>query len=97
MSTEYDSAKIRALAARIQRAAEAVTEVRNGPLRSAENELQGNFEGKAAEALRESLNELRADTGSLGSQLRGVARSLNALASRVEEADRQAKQLIDSK
>lgn len=97
MSTEYDSVQIRALAARIQRAAGAVNNVKAGPLRSAKLEMQGNFEGSAANALRDSLDELTADVNSVGTKLAGVANALNALAAKVEEADRKAQQVINSK
>ncbi len=97
MSTEYDSAQIRALAARIQRAADTVNNVKTGPLRSAKSEMQGNFEGRAATALQDSLDELTADVNAVGVKLAGVAKALNALAAKVEEADRQAQQVINSK
>lgn len=97
MSTEYDSAEIRRLARQIQRASNAVAEVNTGALKSVMREMPDNFQGSAATALQESVNELMSDVKAISRSLTALKNSLYGLANRVEYADQQAKALIESK
>lgn len=97
MGTEYDSAKIRALAQRVSRAASAVSDVNTGSLKGVMKEMPDNFKGSAATALQESVSELMADVNAISSHLSAVSSALYNLAARVDYADRQAKSIITSK
>lgn len=97
MGTEYDSAKIRALARRISNAAGAVSDVNSGPFRNVTRELPDNFKGTAATALQNAMDELMTDVKSISSQLNGVSRALLQLAARVDYADQQARAAVNNK
>ena len=97
MSTEYDSAKIRCLAAQLGRTASAVNDVRQTSLQRITHEMAGNFQGEAADALELSVSELMADVTTLSTRIGEISKALYALAVRVDEADAKAKQIISSK
>ena len=97
MGTEYDSVKIRRLAGQIGGIADAVFEVRDQSLKSIQREIPTNFRGEAANALQDATEDLSADVNALGQELRAIRNALIALAQRVEEADRQAKLVINKK
>ena len=92
--TEYDTTKIRELARRIGQVSEQVTDARTGTINAARRELPENFSGRAADALTEALNEWSGDVGRVGSALASLKGALYELARRLDEADRQAQQLI---
>ena len=94
MSTEYDSSKIRRLAAQVGNVADSVSKVRSTNLRAIQREMPGQFSGEAAKALQDAVGDLEADIYSLSRELLGIRAALLALANRVDEADRQAKELI---
>ena len=97
MSTEYDSTKIRRLAAQLERTSVAVNNVKQTSLRSARQEMTGNFQGEAAEALEQSISELTDDVTTLASHLGSISKALFRLAAQVEAADEKAKALIGAK
>jgi WXG100 family type VII secretion target len=97
MSTEYDSVKIRALAKKLAQTASAVSDVNSSTLKGVLKEMPDNFQGSAAEALQESVNELMTDVSAIGTQLSAVSQALYNLAAKVEYADQQAKKLIMTK
>ncbi|MCD7844859.1 MAG: WXG100 family type VII secretion target [Oscillospiraceae bacterium] len=97
MSTEYDSKKIRKLAAQIGRTADAVSDVNRTTLKSVQSEMPTNFKGSAATALQDSVSELMADIATVSAMLSDIKAALNSLATRVERADQQAKSIVRSK
>jgi WXG100 family type VII secretion target len=97
MSTEYDSVKIRALAKKLAQTASAVSDVNSSTLKGVLKEMPDNFQGSAADALQESVNELMTDVSAIGTQLSAVSQALYNLAAKVEYADQQAKKLIMTK
>ena len=96
MSTELNSAKIRQLASQIGKIAENVSHVNSDTLRPVKNEIPDNFVGKAGTALDESVTDLMADVSSISGQLSSIQKALIALAIRLEQADQEAKALINS-
>lgn len=97
MSTEYDSKKIRSLAAQIGKTADAVSDVNSTTLKSVQSEMPENFKGSAATALQDSVSELMADINTVCAMLNDIKGALNSLAARVERADQQAKSIVQSK
>lgn len=91
----YDSASVRRLARNVQNAAGTVRGLTGGDLRSAHNTVTENLRGKTADALTNALDDLGDDVSRLAATLDGIASELFAYAARLEEADRQARQLID--
>ena len=96
MSTEYDSVKIRRLAAQMARTVTALNNVKQTSLRSINQEMTGNFQGEAANALEQSVADLMDDVTALSSWIDGISHALYALAAQVDEADARIKALIDS-
>ena len=96
MSTEFDTTKIRRLAAQLGRTAASVDQVRQTSLQRAKQEMPSNFKGQAADALDTSIMELMGDVRRLSSQISGISSALYALARRVDEADAKAAKLIHS-
>lgn len=94
MGTEYDSRKIRRLAGQIGGIADAVSNVKHESLRKVRREMPENFQGAAATALQDSLDDLEADIHVLGRELCFVRSALLSLADRVDAADRAARELI---
>ena len=97
MGSEYDTGKIRMLAQAVARVSEQVAEVNTGTLRPIEQEIPENFAGESANALSKSLEELRADIGTLSSGLSEISAALYALARRLDAADAAARSLINQK
>lgn len=95
MSTQYNSEKIRILAQRIGRTADAMSDVGNRTLKGVLQEIPDNFRGSAATALENSVDDLISDVRAVTGNLTEIRDALNALARRVEIADQQAKAIID--
>lgn len=97
MSNEIDTARIRRTARQIRSIAAAVGEIAADNLGALQKGVEGNFEGEAAQALREKLDELRGDVEGVRGGLNAVCRELLAYAARLDEADREAARMIESK
>ena len=91
----YDSAQIRKLARGVQSTANGIRDQTSGSLRAARVSVTENLCGKTADALTAALEELGGDVSKMVMALDGIASELYAYAKRLDEADRQAQQLID--
>ena len=96
MSGEIDTARIRRIARQVRSIAGNVSDIAQRELAAARSNMDGNFEGAAANALTEALNELAADVNNVNSGLNSIYQALLAYAASVEEADREAARAIES-
>ena len=91
----YDSARVRQLARNVQNAAGSIRGLTGGELRAARASVADNLRGRTADALTNALADLNGDVNGLVNALDGIASELYAYARRLDEADRQAQQLIN--
>ena len=90
----YDSARVRHLARSVQNAVGNIRGLSGSELRVARASVAENLRGKTADALTNALEDLDGDVSGLVATLDGIASELFAYARRLDEADRQAEQLI---
>lgn len=93
-SYDYDTAAIRAQARQIRACREKLAETATPRLRTVQSTLEGNFIGRAAEALNERLESSRQELKRLEGELDMLCSSLNSYANALEEADRRAAQIM---
>ena len=96
MSQEIDTAQIRRIARQVRSVSVAVSDIGQKELTAARDNMDGNFEGAAANALTEALNDLVADVENVRSGLNAIYKELIAYANRIEEADREAARMIEN-
>lgn len=97
MSAEYNSQMLRDLAKQAAKAGEVALDAANKPLKGVLQEVPENFRGKAADALYESVSELREDVVRLGKSIFEIQSALYRFADQLEAADQQSKDIIISK
>ena len=96
MATVYDVAEIRRCASRISSVASDLSSDVNREFRRMRDTLYPEFRGQAANAVSEMISLLQSDGNSLVSNLHSIASQLNAFATRLEIADREAKRQVQS-
>ena len=92
---DYDSARVRQLARSVRSSAESIRGLSGGELRTARSSVSENLLGRTASALSGALENLSREVSQLASTLDGIASDLFDYANRLDEADRQAQQLIN--
>lgn len=92
---EYDSEAVRREARKLQRCCERLDEGALPRVRSIRAELDGSFEGRAAEALDERLARALAELQGLRGGCNGLCSALTRYADALEEADRRVAELLD--
>lgn len=85
----YDSAEIRRAARVIGRSRDRLNSTVISGLRSVESELDGEFQGQAAQALAERLKRLDADAQRIEGKLDGLYSALMKFARRMDEIDQE--------
>lgn len=93
---KYDTNEIRRAARQVGAAAEDLDSAASRDLARMISMLPGNFEGEAATALNEELNDLKSDMLALTRGLESIRAELLSYAKRLEDADRAAAQFIES-
>lgn len=89
MSEIYDTGEIRRAARKIKSCAENLADSAEPKLNRVRREIPDNFQGKAAEALSERVDDLYSDVRSIGKGLKSLYRALINYAEALEEADRK--------
>lgn len=91
---EYDTAAIRREARKIQSCFNHIDGSAMPRIQGARAKLDGNFEGRTADALDESLTEAQNRVRTLSDELKCLYQALMRYADALEEADRRAAQLL---
>lgn len=85
----YDSAEIRRAARTIRSSRERLNSTVLTGLRRVESELDGEFQGQAADALANRLANMDADARRIGAQLDSLYTTLMKFAQRMDEIDQE--------
>ena len=85
----YDSAEIRRAARVIRSSRDRLNSTVMTGLRRVEAELDGEFQGQAAQALRERLNNMDADARRIEEKLDSLYNTLMKFAQRMDEIDQE--------
>ena len=93
----YDIAEIRGMAREAQFAADSIRDASDRQLRNACNITEQTLQGQTAEKLSGVLATLNQDFRGLASDLSSIASELSLYATRVEDADRLAREKIREK
>lgn len=93
---EVNTDEVRRVAKEIREIAASVKQLSSRNVRTMRNNVKDNLEGETAEALNDVLAELSSDINLIGNGLDDIQQELMRYVRRVEEADRRAKELIES-
>lgn len=96
MGFEVDTSEVRRAAKEIKQVAQNVRALSDQDVKRMQNEVDQNLEGETANAIAGVLSDLSADIRRISSGLRDIEKALLDYAEAVEEADRKAKQEIES-
>lgn len=91
---KYNTAEIRAVAARVRAAAGEVSDAGSDQLRPMISDIPAHLEGRTADAMVNAVSQLSRDVTSIASGLRSVSQQLYAFADRLDAADAAAKAII---
>lgn len=89
MAKEYDTAEIRMTARRVANVAQEVRELSIRNVKAVSEQLEGSFQGNAADALQARLRTVGSDILRISKGLDAVQRNLLSFARNLEEADRK--------
>lgn len=89
MAVIYDTGEIRRAARKIKNCADNLAESAEPKLSRVRREIPDNFQGKAAEALNDRVDDLYKDVQTIGKGLKSLYRALINYAEALEEADRE--------
>lgn len=89
MAVTYDTGEIRRAARKIKSCAETLADSAEPKLNRVRSEIPENFQGKAAEALSDRVDDLYKDVRTIGGGLKSLYRALMNYAEALEEADRK--------
>lgn len=85
----YDSAEIRRAAMVIRNSRDRLNSTVVSGLRRVESELEGEFQGQAADALADRLESMDADARRIEEKLDSLASALMKFAQRMDEIDQE--------
>lgn len=84
-----DTAKIRSTARDVRKIADRIGDLASGDLKAMRNTVSQELRGEAAEALEETLADLKRDVEKLAGSLNTIQKALNKYAAKIEELDRE--------
>ena len=91
---DYDTAAIRREARRIRDCSNRMESSAFQRVKDARAKLEGNFEGRTADALDESLNQTQSKLKALNAELKALYSALMSFADALEEADEQIARIL---
>lgn len=94
ISYNYDTAAIRREARKLKSCYERLTDSAIPRVNGARSRLEGEFEGRAADALDSRLLQMRAEVKSLSNAIKGLYTALMRYADALEEADERMARLM---
>ena len=92
---DYDTAAIRREARKVQRCCERLEEAALPRVQQAREKLDGEFMGRTADELDNSLEKARNKINALRNELMRLYRTLDRFADELEETDRRLADLFD--
>lgn len=91
---EYNTSEIRRAARAIKQAEDMLSGDAASHIRKASSRVSSGFEGKAADAMRQSLRTADSDVRQLASGIHSLYTTLNRYADALEAADERLKQIM---
>lgn len=97
MAKTYDTAELRRVASVIRNSSDEVSRASGDTVRWIRDDIPGHLSGETADALAGTTDELFAELSACSKELNDIGIKLNRLAYMLDQADRQAAEMIQSR
>ncbi len=97
MAKTYDTVEFRRIASQIQESSEDVSKTTKGTVRWIRDDVPDHLSGETADALMETADELEKELSDCSHELNEIGQQLKRYARLLDEADRQAAEMIQTR
>ena len=97
MAKTYDTVELRRIASVVQESAEDIAGTSKNTVRRIRDEVPEHLSGEAADALKETADEIEREISSCSTELDEIGLKLKQYAWLLDQADRKAAEMIQSR